>query len=139
MAEVLAVVASGAGLASLALQLADGIDRLRKRCEDLGKLRDNIGNMIEDLEIIITQLKDLEVDHVEVLEFTMGPALLGRCRAGCEDVIKRPETLIAVVPTTSSGGSKTRILRTLLKSKTWKIEFSELRSAVQNLKLDFIM
>jgi len=138
MAEVLAVVASGAGLTSLAIQLADGIDRLRKRCENLEKLRDNIGTLIEDLEIIAEQLHNLEVDHTEILEFMVVPTALGRCQAGCENVIRRLETLIAGIPSTSPGGSKTRILRTLFKSKKWKIEFDELRSAVHGLQLNFI-
>jgi hypothetical protein len=138
MAEVLAVVASGAGLASLAIQLADGIDRLRKRCENLEKLRDNISTLIDDLDLLSLQLQGLEVDQIEILEFSMGPVVLGRCRARCEDVIKKLEALIAVIPVTSSRGSKRRILRSLFKSKKWKIEFEELRSVVMDLKLDFI-
>ena len=138
MAEVLAIVASGAGLASLAIQLADAIDRLRKRCENLTKLRDNIGTLIEDLEIIVEQLRNLEVDHIEMLEFMVVPTALGRCHAGCENVIRRLEALIAGIPTTSSGGSKTRILKTLFKSKKWKNDFDELRSAVHGLQLNFI-
>jgi hypothetical protein len=138
MAEVLAVVASGAGLASLAIQLADGIDRLRKRCENLEKLCDNISSLIEDLEIIVEQLNNLEGDHIEILEFIAAPTALGRCQAGCENVIRRLETLIAGMPSTSSGGSTTRILRTLFKSKKLKLEFDELRSAVHGLQLNFI-
>ncbi|KAE8451014.1 hypothetical protein EG329_005454 [Mollisiaceae sp. DMI_Dod_QoI] len=138
MAEVLAIVASGAGLASLAIQLADGIDRLRNRYENLEKLRDNIGTLIEDLEIIVEQLHNLEVDHIEIIEFKVAPIALGRCQAGCKNVIRRLETLIAGMPSTSSGGSKTRILRTLFKSKRWKIEFEELRSEVHGLQLNFI-
>jgi hypothetical protein len=138
MAEVLAVVASGAGLASLAIQLADAIDRLQNRCENLEKLRDNIGTLMEDLRIIVEQLHDLEGDHIERLEFMVVPTALGRCQAGCKDVIRRLETLIAGIPSTSSRGSKTRILRTLFKSKKWKLEFDELRSAVHDLKLNFI-
>ena len=137
MAEVLAVVASGAGLASLAIQLADGIDRLRKRCENLEKLRDNISTLIGDLEIIVEQLHYLEAGQVEILEFMVVPTALGRCQVGCENVIRRLETLIAGIPTMSSGGSKTRILRTLFKSKKLKIEFDELRSAVHGLQLNF--
>jgi hypothetical protein len=138
MAEVLAVVASGAGLASLVIQLADGIDRLRKRCEDLEKLRDNIGTLIEDLELIRLQLQDLESDHKEILEFMTGPIVLGRCQTCCEEVIKRLETLIAVIPITSSKDSKRRILRTLFESKKWKKEFNDLRRVVWDLKLDLI-
>jgi hypothetical protein len=138
MAEVLAVVAGGAGLASLVIQLADGIDRLRKRCEDLEKLRDNIGNLIEDLELIRLQLQDLESDHEEILEFMTGPIFLGRCQICCEEVIKRLDTLIVVIPIASSKGSKRRILRTLFKSKKWKKEFNELRRVVWDLKLDLI-
>ena len=138
MAEVLAVVAGGAGLASLAIQLADGIDRLRKRCDNLANLRDNIGTLIEDLEIIVEQLHILEVDHIKILEFTVAPTAIGRCQAGCENVIRRLETLIAGIPSTSSRRSKTRILRALFKSKKWKIEFGELRSAVHGLQLNFI-
>lgn len=138
MAEVLAVVASGAGLVSLAIQLADGIDRIRKRCEKLEKLRDNIGTLIEDLEIIAEQLQTLEVDHIEISEFMVAPAALGRCQECCENVMKRLETLIVGMPTTSSGGSKTLIVRTLFRSKKWKIEFEELRSAVHSLRLKLI-
>jgi hypothetical protein len=136
MAEILAVVASGAGLASLALQLADGIERLRKRCEDLEKLRENIGNLIDDLEFDALHLKALEADHFEVLEFPMGPTLFGRCQTHSEDVIKKLKDLISVVPINSSGLSKIWTLRAQLKSKRWKIEFNELRSAVRDLKLD---
>ena len=81
MAEVLSVVSGGAGLASLAIQLADGINRLRKRCEDIKRLRDDISTMIEDLEFITTLLRDLEGDHIEILELMVGPTILGRCRA----------------------------------------------------------
>jgi hypothetical protein len=138
MAEVLAIVASGAGLASLAIQLADGIDRLRKCCENLNDLRDNIGGLIEDLEIISLQLQGLKADHIQILEITMGPIILGRCQARCEEVIKILENLVAAIPIASSRGSKRRLMQALLKSKKRKSEFIDLRTVTGELKLDLI-
>ena len=76
IAEVLAVVASGAALASLVIRLTDVIDWLRKRCEDLEKLCDSIGVLIKDLEINRLQLEDLESDHKEISEFITGPIVI---------------------------------------------------------------
>lgn len=81
MAEVLAVVASGAGLASLALQLVDGVDRLRKRCENLKRLRKDTESVIEDLEMISLELRDFDINHLDILELQTGPILQGRYRA----------------------------------------------------------
>jgi len=138
MAEVLAVVASGAGLASLVIQLADGIDRLRKRCENLERLRDDIADLIKDLETISLDLQDLEIDRKDILEFQVGLIVQGRCRARCEDVTRRLENLIKVIPITSSRLLKGRVLRTLFESKKWKIDLDALRSATMDFKLDIV-
>lgn len=139
MAEVLAVVAGGAGLASLAIQLADGVDRLRKRCESLERLRHDIGNLIDDLKMMSLELHNLEIGHINILEFEVGPIILSRCRACCKNIPKRLETLITVIPIAPSRLSNRRALRILFKSKKWNIELEELRSAVTNLKLDIIL
>jgi hypothetical protein len=65
-------------LASLAIQL--GIGRLRERCENLERLRDDAVDLIKDLETISLDLQILEIDHMGILEFQMGPIMQGRCR-----------------------------------------------------------
>ncbi|KAF7557967.1 hypothetical protein G7Z17_g242 [Cylindrodendrum hubeiense] len=81
MAEVVAVVASGAGLASLAIQLAEGAHKFRQRHENTRRLHSDVAILIEDLGVIIMQLNDLETVTDGILEQQMGPIILERCRS----------------------------------------------------------
>ncbi|KAH6955652.1 ankyrin repeat-containing domain protein [Ilyonectria sp. MPI-CAGE-AT-0026] len=114
MAEVVAVVASGAGLASLALQLAEGVKRLRQRHRNAAGLLGDISTLVEDLDLITKQLNGLEADTHDILEQQMGPIILERCRRRSEILTERLTKLTANIPT---GPSKMNAVRAVVQSK----------------------
>jgi hypothetical protein len=59
MAEVVGVVASGAGLASLAIQLLDGVNRLHTLYKDSRIVEQTVDDLVLDLKNIYKLLSDL--------------------------------------------------------------------------------
>jgi hypothetical protein len=134
MAEALALAASIAGLTSLAFQLVDGVNGLRKRSENLEKLRQHIAGPIDILEAIRDQLCDVDVDQ---LQGPLDPLVSSRAR--CKEILARLYTLREMTPMPSTRLSKRHALRALLMSKKWRTETDELKVAATELKLDIIL
>ncbi|KAF4501547.1 hypothetical protein FAGAP_2268 [Fusarium agapanthi] len=80
MAELLGIVAGGAGLASLALQLVDGGQKLRQRYKNVKGLGGNISWLSDDIELIGKQLIQLETSADDIMQEQLGPIMMGRCR-----------------------------------------------------------
>lgn len=135
MAEVVAVVASGAGLASLALQLAEGVKRLRQRHRNAAGLLGDLSTLVEDLDLITKQLNGLEADTHDILEQQMGPIILERCRRRSEILTERLTKLTANIPT---GPSRMNAVRAVVRSKRWNTELEELRNAVSGVQLELL-
>ncbi|KAF5724402.1 hypothetical protein FMUND_859 [Fusarium mundagurra] len=83
MAELLGIIAGGAGLASLALQLVDGGQRLRQRYKNTKGFGGNITWLSEDIELIGKQLMQLEASADDIMQEQLGPIMMGRCRDRC--------------------------------------------------------
>ncbi|KAH6876377.1 hypothetical protein B0T10DRAFT_552525 [Thelonectria olida] len=139
MAEIVGIVASGAGLTSLALQLLDLAKRLRQRCENLRDLQDTTQQLLDDVEWNITQLHIIEADHSHILEAQRGPVLLERCRRCGSEVAKQLESLIQKLSESSSSSSRLHAIKVAFNSKTWKTEVAELKMAVANFKQEIIV
>ncbi|CAM1509803.1 Fc.00g001380.m01.CDS01 [Cosmosporella sp. VM-42] len=135
MAEVLAVVASGAGLASLAIQLASEVQKLRKRHENLARLHGDIATVVEDLETVIIDLHDLEPATNDLLEQQIGPILVKRCRSGSASATERLANLSDII---TARSSKRHTLKVIHRSPEWKTELRELQSMVTGLKQDLV-
>ncbi|KAI3584391.1 hypothetical protein IWW34DRAFT_800390 [Fusarium oxysporum f. sp. albedinis] len=80
MAELLGIVAGGAGLASLALQLVDGGQKLRHRYKNAKGMEVNVLWLSEDIELIGKQLIQLEASADDIMQEQLGPIMMGRCR-----------------------------------------------------------
>ncbi|KAK3117271.1 hypothetical protein LTR53_001531 [Teratosphaeriaceae sp. CCFEE 6253] len=82
MAEVvLGVVASGAGLASLAMQLFDSAKKLEKFVDTLKHAPETLTGLIFDLETLSLSLRELEVSRQAAGHHT---AVLDRCIGRCQ-------------------------------------------------------
>ncbi|KAF5561142.1 hypothetical protein FPHYL_6330 [Fusarium phyllophilum] len=119
MAELLGIVAGGAGLASLALQLVDGGQRLRQRYKNVKGLGDNITWLSKDIELIGKQLMQLEASADDIMQEQLGPIMMGRCRDRCARVADRLVNLAGDIPANSS---RRQIIRTTFRSGQWKGE-----------------
>ncbi|KAI7772075.1 hypothetical protein LZL87_009238 [Fusarium oxysporum] len=80
MTELLGAVAGGAGLASLALQLVNGGQKLRQRYKNIKGLGGNISWLSEDIELIGKQLIQLETSANDIMQEQLGPIMMERCR-----------------------------------------------------------
>jgi hypothetical protein len=87
MAEMLAVVASGMGVVSLAFQVADSIQRLKDFCALMKDVPEEIRLAIEEVELLSLILEDIDRDVQQ--ELLVSPAIkfavmksLRLCRAG---------------------------------------------------------
>ncbi|KAG4263488.1 hypothetical protein FPRO03_09795 [Fusarium proliferatum] len=133
MAELLGIVAGGAGLASLALQLVDGGQKLRKRYKNVKGLGGNILWLSEDIELIGKQLIQLETSASDIMQEQLGPIMMGRCRDRSARVADRLANLAGDIPVNSS---RRQIIRTTFRSGQWKGELDELQALVTGLKQD---
>ncbi|KAF4436320.1 hypothetical protein FACUT_6484 [Fusarium acutatum] len=77
MAELLGIVTGGAGLASLALQLVDGGQKLRQRYKNTKGFGGNITWLSEDIELICKQLMQLEASADDIMQEQLGPIMMG--------------------------------------------------------------
>ncbi|KAJ4247178.1 hypothetical protein NW762_013317 [Fusarium torreyae] len=133
MAELLGIVAGGAGLASLALQLIEGGQRLRHRYKQMMGLQDGVTRLSEDLEVIGKHLIHLEASSPDVLREQLGPVMLERCRSRSASVATRLARLTALIP---GNSPKRRTIRAAFQSSQWKGELDELQSLVAGLNQD---
>ncbi|RKL47364.1 hypothetical protein BFJ72_g2355 [Fusarium proliferatum] len=133
MAELLGIVAGGAGLASLALQLVDGGQKLRQRYKNVKGLGGNILWLSEDIELIGKQLIQLETSADDIMQEQLGPIMMGRCRDRSARVADRLANLAGDIPVNSS---RRQIIRTTFRSGQWKGELDELQALVTGLKQD---
>ncbi|KAL5585437.1 hypothetical protein FOVSG1_014826 [Fusarium oxysporum f. sp. vasinfectum] len=133
MAELLGIVAGGAGLASLALQLVDGGQKLRQRYKNVKGLGGNISWLSEDIELIGKQLIQLEANGDDIMQEQLGPIMMERCRDRSAKVAYRLANLAGDIPANSS---RRQIIRTTFRSGQWKGELDELQALVTGLKQD---
>ncbi|RBR12407.1 hypothetical protein FVER53590_09254 [Fusarium verticillioides] len=133
MAELLGIVAGGAGLASLALQLVDGGQKLRQRYKNVKGLGGNITWLSEDVELIGKQLIQLEASADDIMQEQLGPIMMGRCRDRSAIVADRLANLAGDMPANSS---RRQIVRTTFRSGQWKGELDDLQTLVTGLKQD---
>ncbi|KAF5642881.1 uncharacterized protein FTJAE_3423 [Fusarium tjaetaba] len=133
MAELLGIVAGGAGLASLALQLVDGGQKLRQRYKNVKGFGGNITWLSEDVELIGKQLMQLEASADDIMQEQLGPIMMGRCRDRSIRVADRLTNLAGGIPETSS---RRQIIRTTFRSSQWKGELDDLQVFVTGLKQD---
>ncbi|KAF5600496.1 hypothetical protein FPANT_2347 [Fusarium pseudoanthophilum] len=133
MAELLGIVAGGAGLASLALQLVDGGQKLRQRYKNTKVMGGSIAWLSEDVELIGKQLMQLEASANDIMQEQLGPIMMGRCRDRSARVADRLANLAGGIPETSS---RRQIIRTTFRSSQWKGELDELQALVTGLKQD---
>jgi hypothetical protein len=133
MAELLGIVAGGAGLVSLALQLVDGGQKLRHRYKNAKGLEGNVSWLGQDLELIGQQLIQLESSAPSILQEQLGPIMLERCRSRSASVAARLYTLTQAIPVTIS---KREMIRATFRSGQWKGELDELQCLVTGLKQD---
>ncbi|GKU04043.1 hypothetical protein FLAG1_06287 [Fusarium langsethiae] len=133
MAELLGVVAGGAGLVSLALQLVNGGQKLRHRYKNAKGIEGNVSWLCQDLELIGQQLIQLESSAPVILQEQLGPIMLERCRSRSAAVAARLDSLTQAIPVTTS---KRELIRATFRSGQWKSEFEELQCLVTGLKQD---
>ncbi|QPC77109.1 hypothetical protein HYE68_007861 [Fusarium pseudograminearum] len=133
MAELLGIVAGGAGLVSLALQLVDGGQKLRNRYKNAKGLEGNVLWLGQDLELIGQQLIQLESSAYIILQEQLGPIMLERCRSRSAYVAARLDSLTQAMPVTIS---KRELIQATLRSGQWKSELKELQCLVTGLKQD---
>ncbi|TXC00960.1 hypothetical protein FocTR4_00009222 [Fusarium oxysporum f. sp. cubense] len=98
MAELLGIVAGGAGLASLALQLVDGGQKLRHRYKNAKGMEGNVLWLSEDIELIGKQLIQLEASADDIMQEQLGPIMMGRCRDRSAKVADRLANLAGDLP-----------------------------------------
>ncbi|KAL5622610.1 hypothetical protein FOBRF1_001860 [Fusarium oxysporum] len=133
MAELLGIVAGGAGLASLALQLVDGGQKLRHRYKNAKGMEGNVLWLSEDIELIGKQLIQLEASADDIMQEQLGPIMMGRCRDRSAKVADRLANLAGDLPVNSS---RIQIIRTTFRSGQRKGELDELQALVTGLKQD---
>ena len=137
MAEVIVgVVASGAGLASLAIQLLERAQKIREFHGRVKNSPDTLLNLSHDLETVSLLLRQLEA-HMQCDSYNVD--LLGRCISQCQRSATR---LKALVQKLESRLSRLRILGKImaaLRDDEFRSILGEMEQAKSSTMLAFQM
>ena len=87
MAEVFAAVASGAGLVSLALQLAESAMKVKKLCETMRHAPEILEDLSSELELFSMLLTEIAGDEPE--RSGVSADLVVRCVQACENKVAK--------------------------------------------------
>ena len=91
MAEIFGAVASGAGLASLAIQLGESALKLKSLYDRFKDAPNSLSTISHDLETLALLLQELEI-HRQHDRY--GGVILGRCITRCREGVKEVSVLI---------------------------------------------
>lgn len=134
MAEILAVVASGMSVVSLAIQFADSIQKLKGFCDIMKSATDEIRLALDELEILSLILEDINQSVQQ--ELFLSPRIkiavmksLRLCRVSSEALM----SLVKEMENSSSVGRKRSVLKFALqkdKMDMFKLKLESTKSTM---------
>jgi hypothetical protein len=105
MAEMLGVVAGGMGIASLAIQIGDGVTKLRDFCNAVKEAPEEVKYLVEEIETLSIVLSEIGASGNEEEMAQIGAASLKKCLDLCR---RGAEVLCTVVRQAEQEIAKTK-------------------------------
>lgn len=133
MAE-LGVIASGAGLASLAIQLGDSAMKLKRFCEKVRSAPQDLRDSIFEIETLCLVLRQIERDPPHT-KSNLDPAVMMRCLEMCSEATARIEKIATALQNSIERHKISGAVKTALKEREMQDFFSKLERAKSTLLL----
>lgn len=139
MAEVLGVAASGVGIVSLAIQLADSIKKLKDFCEDVRNVPDDIKYITHQLDILNLQLGDVAKEQqTNPVDFNSDEGLK-QCLAACQQGTAQLVTIVKELEDKIAKKGRMGAIRAVLRREKIAILGRRLDSAKTSLMFSYMM
>nr|OQO25281.1 hypothetical protein B0A51_08844 [Rachicladosporium sp. CCFEE 5018] len=137
MAELLGVVAGGAGLASLAVQLVDSAEKLRSFCRASKNASQSINDLIFDIETLSLSLRHLE--RHQARGNNADSVLLERCVVACRSKAAQISDLVARMELKMRNFDKLGKLYVAFKEPEVKKLVDDMERAKSSIHFAYIM
>jgi hypothetical protein len=135
MAEALALVSSGVGLASLAVQLVDSAIKLRCLWTDVKDAPEEVINLVHEIEVLGRLLGTIKAVHASVPGNAMFDAIFDQCCTLCEQGARNLESVARDLETLIKQKRTMGALRVVLK----KDVVAEHRSRLERAKTSLLL
>ncbi|KAK6407551.1 hypothetical protein LTR95_018531 [Oleoguttula sp. CCFEE 5521] len=136
MAELLGVVAGGAGLASLAVQLVDSAEKLRSFCRASKNASQSVDELVFDIETLSLSLRHLEKHQARD---SMDIAPLERCVVACRTKVGQISNLVARMGLTMRKFDKMGKLYVAFKEPEVKKLVDDIERAKSSIQFAYMM
>jgi hypothetical protein len=136
MAELIGVVASGAGLASLAIQLGGSIIKLERFCSAVRTAHEDLRAVIFEVKTLGLVLRKIELDPVDASS-NMDPEIMQHCVQICQDAVARIENVAATLEASIQSQRIPGMIKTVLKEKQIQEMFQRLDRAKGTLMIAY--
>lgn len=139
MAELLGAIASGVGIASFAIQLADSVSKLKKFCEDIKDAPEDLRRTMFQLGIVTLQLKEIADEEQANPQIFASNASLQQCVALCQ---QGSDSIGEIGRELEAEMAKRKIfgkLKVVLKKDTLSKLALRLESAKANLMMSYMI
>jgi hypothetical protein len=134
MAEIVGVVASGAGLASLAIQLSSSALKLKRFRNNVRNAPKALHDIIHEIETHSLLFKMIERDPPHT-KSNLDPAIMSRCLEMCQEATSRIEETASTLERRLESGSISASIKTALKERELQDMFGRLERAKTTLQL----
>ena len=131
MAETLAVVASGVGVASFALQLIDCAVKLRRLWADIKDAPEDVINLIDEIQTLSRVLEVINATRTPMI----GNAMFEQCYVFCERGVRNLESVAKDLEKLVRQRKPSGVLRVVLKKDIIAKHRSQLERAKTSLLL----
>ena len=131
MADALAVVASGVGVASFALQVVDCAAKLRRLWADIKDAPEDVINLIDEIQTLSQVLDAINVTHKPAV----GNAMFDQCYVFCEHSVRNLESVARDLEKLVRRKRPVGVLRVVLKKDIIAKHRSQLERAKTSLLL----
>lgn len=84
MAALLGAIASGIGVASFAIQLAESVQKLKALCDDIKDAPETISCSIQQLDILTKQVEEIAIEEQENPQIFADTTSLRQCITSCK-------------------------------------------------------
>jgi hypothetical protein len=136
MAEILAVVASGMGVASLAMQVASSVKKLKDFCDRVKDTPSEVRDTLEDIEIL-----SIVIDEIEAMARSGGCLPQGLHNAllrSAKRCLEASDGLRSIASEIEAAIQK-RKLRGAVKGALKKSRLDEIRQRLESAKMTCVL
>ncbi|KAF1344680.1 hypothetical protein BDV97DRAFT_60144 [Delphinella strobiligena] len=140
MAELMGAIASGIGIASFAIQLAESIQKLKALCDDIRDAPESISSSLEQLDMLNLQVQEVASEEQENPQVFASSTSLQQCITLCKQGTAALAEIVNELEKEMTTGKRIwGKLKVVLKKDTLRKLASRLESARGSLMMSYMM